>query len=61
MATLLVSDTSVLVDLERGGILADLAAALTSIAEHPRCRLPKPDVRQRLERYRKLAEEDTRD
>lgn len=30
---------------------ADLLQALTSIAEHPRCRLPKGEIKLRLERY----------
>jgi len=44
--------------LEEGGLAtpAELVAALTAIVEHPRCRLPKTETRQRLERYRKHPE-----
>lgn len=31
---------------------AELRQALTLIAEHPRCRLPKGEIQQRLKRYR---------
>lgn len=29
-----------------------LLAALTMIADHPRCRLPKAEIRLRMEKYR---------
>ena len=66
----LVSDTSVLIDLERGGLLEAafacgdhqmeatgaialvlLAEGLQKIVAHPRCRLPKHDVNERLARW----------
>ena len=65
----LVSDTSVLIDLERGGLLetafacghqmektgviaaVSLAEGLQKIVAHPRCRLPKHDVNERLARW----------
>ena len=42
----LVSDTSVLLDLDR-----ELHDGLAKISKHPRCRLPKPEIRRRLARY----------
>lgn len=39
---------------EQGHATTDeLGKALTSISQHPRCRLPKNEIQQRLERYRK--------
>lgn len=34
---------------------AELAASLQRLATHPRCRLPKTEVRDRVERYRGLG------
>ena len=44
----------VLDQLEEHGVLRarQLVAALETIASHPRCRLPRPEVQQRLSRYR---------
>jgi hypothetical protein len=45
--------------LEAQGVLnkRDLDAALTKIASHRRCRLPKSEINKRLERYRAADEE----
>jgi len=45
----------VLDEMEEASLLEGdaLHVALTAIAEHPRCRLPKAEIRQRLERYRR--------
>lgn len=47
----------VLDELERAGMLTpqQLFDALTSICQHPRCRLPPGEVRRRQERYRAEA------
>lgn len=34
---------------------SELLNALTDIVNHPRCRLPQPETRTRLERYRKAS------
>ena len=43
--------------LEQAGVLTqvELLKALTGVAEHPRCRLPKAEIKTRLERYEKSA------
>lgn len=43
--------------LEEHGIMSapDLLRALSAIALHPRCRLPKAEIQRRLERYRRAV------
>lgn len=50
----------VLDQLETAGVLtpAQLLTGLTAISSHPRCRLPKDEVRKRLIAYRRTAQDE---